>query len=85
MVSGLETLHDHNIVYGDLSPLHISVDETGFLCLSDLSFDKILLKSNQQSVIRALEYCAPEVVYKKLHFNGMTGKEADWYSLGVLM
>jgi serine/threonine protein kinase len=31
------------------------------------------------------EYMAPEVMYQPYQVEGVTGKEKDWYSFGIIM
>lgn len=38
----LKDLHYEDIVYGDLNPKYISMDEDGYLCLSDFITDKTI-------------------------------------------
>ena len=33
----ISNLHKHGIVYGDLTPSYIELDDKGYLCLSDFS------------------------------------------------
>ena len=87
LIIGLKDLHEEGIVYGDMNPKFISMDEYGFLCMSDYCCDKEIhrKKKDKNSIHGSICYLAPENIFHKLKFEGMTGKEGDWYGLGVLM
>ena len=87
IIIALRDLHDEDLVYGDLNPRFISMDEYGYLNLSDLILDKEIQrrKKEENSQLETLPYMAPEKVFNKFKFEGMTGVEGDWYGLGVLL
>ena len=82
-------LHARNMAYGDLSPGFISMDEHGYLCLSDFISDKLIQRKNKKNPLKGnILYLAPEKIFQKLQYKNYTatkGKEGDWYSLGVIM
>ncbi len=63
----------------------MSFDDKGYLCLSDISSEKFIKKVKQSSIMGTPEYMGPEVICKDYRVEGITGKEKDWYSFGVIM
>ncbi len=63
------------------------MDQNGYLCLSDFVSDKLIQrkKKAKKSLVGNILYMAPEKIFKKYKFEGMKGKEGDWYSLGVIL
>ena len=81
----LEYLHTNSIIYRDLKPENMIVNNDGYLKLIDMGTAKILEREDQQDVCRTFtilgspHYLAPEVLEGK----GYTFT-ADFYSLGVV-
>ncbi len=81
----LEYLHTHNIIYRDLKPENMIVNNDGYLKLIDMGTAKIIERKNENDVCRTFtilgspHYLAPEVLEGK----GYTFS-ADFYSLGVV-
>jgi len=81
----LEYLHTNNIIYRDLKPENMIVNNDGYLKLIDMGTAKILERENQQDVCRTFtilgspHYLAPEVLEGKGY-----SFTADFYSLGVV-
>lgn len=81
IVLGLQELHNLHIVYRDLKPDNVLLDETGHARISDFGLAVILKKEHNYLVSGSAGtpgYQAPEVVSKKLY-----GTAADLWSLGV--
>ncbi|CAH8638287.1 unnamed protein product [Heterobilharzia americana] len=80
----LNYLHNHGIVYRDLKPENVLLNEEGHVRLTDfgLSKESIFESSGDRtySFCGTVEYMAPEVVNRHGH-----GTAADWWSFGVLM
>ena len=74
-----EHLHSFNIVYRDLKPENLLIDQSGNLKLTDFGFAKIIEKRTY-TVCGTPAYIAPEILLNKGH-----GKAADWWSFGVLI
>jgi len=73
-------LHSKNIIYRDLKPENILMDEKGFVYLTDFGMAKELPKGElAMSFCGTPEYLAPEIITGEGH-----GREADWWSLGIL-
>eukprot|EP00286_Rhodomonas_abbreviata_P022148 CAMPEP_0181317298 /NCGR_PEP_ID=MMETSP1101-20121128/16394_1 /TAXON_ID=46948 /ORGANISM="Rhodomonas abbreviata, Strain Caron Lab Isolate" /LENGTH=509 /DNA_ID=CAMNT_0023424683 /DNA_START=112 /DNA_END=1637 /DNA_ORIENTATION=- len=82
LVLALEYLHECGIVYRDLKPENILLGTDGHLLITDFGQSKYRDDSNTRSssIVGSAYYMAPEIFMKKGH-----GREADWWSLGVLI
>lgn len=78
---GLGHLHSQNIIYRDMKPENVLMDEFGYVCLTDFGMAKVL-KQNMManSFCGTPEYLAPEIITGEGH-----GKQVDWWGLGILM
>lgn len=81
VVSAIEHLHNYGIIYRDLKPENLLLDGDGYIVLADFGFAKNIADTGRTFTICGTpEYQAPEVVYRK-----GTTKEADFWSLGILI
>lgn len=81
VLCAIEHLHNYEIVYRDLKPENLLLDQDGYIKIADFGFAKNVAESGRTFTICGTpEYQAPEVVYKK-----GTTKEADYWSLGILI
>jgi cGMP-dependent protein kinase 1 len=67
MIFGLEYLHKKDIIYRDLQPGNIMVDEKGYMYIIDLGTAKNIKKSGKHSgrtftIIGTPHYMAPEII-----------------------
>lgn len=78
----LQCLHDNQIVYRDLKPENVLLDELGHIRLTDfgLSKENVSLTKFTQTFCGTPEYLAPEVVCGQPY-----GTPVDWWSLGTLL
>jgi serum/glucocorticoid-regulated kinase 2 len=78
---GLSHLHEKNIVYRDLKPENVLMDEFGNVHLTDFGMAKLLPpNSTTMSFVGTPEYLAPEIITGRGH-----GLTADWWSFGILI
>lgn len=82
IILAIEALHRYNILYRDLKPDNIVIDEDGHALLTDFGLSKEGINDNTsaKSFCGSVAYLAPEMLRRKGH-----GKAVDWYLLGVLM
>jgi len=78
----LECLHKHTIVYRDLKPENVLLDEDGNIRLTDfgLSKESVTATCLTHTFCGTPEYLAPEVI----HGAGYN-QAVDWWSLGTLL
>ena len=78
----IEELHSREIIYRDLKPDNVVIDEDGHALLTDFGLSKQGMKETDytQSFCGSVAYLAPEVLRRAGH-----GRTVDWYLLGVLL
>ena len=81
IVLALEYLHESNIVYRDLKPENVFIDQAGYIKLGDFGFAKMLTESPKTYTFCGTPgYVAPEnILAHGYNFS------VDWWGLGVLM
>ncbi|EGR34093.1 protein kinase domain protein [Ichthyophthirius multifiliis] len=81
LILAIEALHENLIIFRDLKPDNIVLDEEGNAHLIDFGLAKIgVYDQINQSFLGTPAYISPEIVLKMGH-NRMT----DWYSLGIVI
>ena len=77
----LENLHKRDVIFRDLKPDNVVLDNEGHCKLTDFGLSKEGVTENAfaQSFCGSIAYLAPEMLTKQGH-----GKAVDWYLLGVL-
>lgn len=82
MLLALEYLHAKNVMYRDLKPDNIMVDQYGHIKLVDFGLSKLNVDESysSSSFLGTHAYLAPEILGNRNY-----GKSVDWYNLGVLM
>lgn len=77
----LGELHRQNVVYRDLKPENVLLDEDGYVALTDFGLSKAQKKEEvAETFCGTPEYMAPEMVQKLVY-----SKTVDWWGLGVLV
>lgn len=82
LVLAIAELHQHDIIYRDLKPDNVVLDETGHVKLIDFGMAKegiTMAEQGARTFCGSVKYLAPEMLSKKGH-----GKSLDWYLVGVL-
>jgi len=79
IVFAFEHLHSKSIVYRDLKPENLMLDDVGFLKVVDFGLAKVV-KGRTWTICGTPEYLAPEVVLSKGHNKGV-----DYWALGILI
>jgi cGMP-dependent protein kinase len=75
----LAYIHERNIVYRDLKPENVMIDEFGYLKLVDFGTAKVL-SGRTFTIIGTPYYMAPEIILNKGY-----GTAVDYWSLGVML
>ena len=75
----LDYLHKHNIIYRDIKPENILLDEKGHIKITDFGLSKELQSDTTKTFCGTPDYIAPEIILRKSY-----GPAVDWWSLGVL-
>ncbi|NXC22833.1 KGP2 kinase, partial [Corythaeola cristata] len=80
VVQGLEYLHGHGILYRDLKPENLMLDQRGYVKLVDFGFAKELGRGEKTySFCGTPEYLAPEMLRQEGHDFAV-----DFWMLGIL-
>jgi len=79
IVLALDYVHSKNVIYRDLKPENLLLDEKGRIKITDFGLAK-RTADRTWTVCGTPEYLAPEIILTKGH-----GKAVDWWALGALM
>ncbi len=81
IILGLEHMHSRFIVYRDLKPANILLDEHGHVRISDLGLACDFSKKKPHASVGTHGYMAPEVLAKGVGYDS----SADWFSFGCMI
>ena len=82
IVLAMEHLHSKDIVYRDLKPENVLIDEKGYIRITDFGLSRTNVKDSNgaKSICGTPEYLAPEIVMRLEY-----GKAVDWWTLGSII
>lgn len=78
VVFGFEHLHERRIIYRDLKPENLLLNETGHIKITDMGLAKFVI-GKTYTTCGTPDYFAPEVIASIGHTNAV-----DWWTLGIL-
>jgi len=78
VIEAFDCMHSHNIIYRDLKPENLVLDDTGYAKVTDFGFAKVVTDKTF-TLCGTPDYLAPEIVTGTGH-----GKAVDWWTLGIL-
>jgi len=79
VVEAFVFMHDQDIIYRDLKPENLVLNNEGYLKITDFGFAK-KVSGKTFTLCGTPDYLAPEIVTGKGH-----GKAVDWWTLGILL
>lgn len=81
VILGLEHMHNRYVVYRDLKPANILLDENGHVRISDLGLACDFSRKKPHASVGTHGYMAPEVLNKQMQYDS----SADWFSFGCML
>lgn len=88
LVLAISYLHELNILYRDLKPSNVMIDDEGHIGVVDFGLSKQHIYGSSYGVKTlsgTAEYVAPEALAQNVDGSRNYGKAYDWWSLGVVI
>lgn len=88
LVLAISYLHELNILYRDLKPSNVMIDDEGHIGVVDFGLSKQHIYGSSYGVKTlsgTAEYVAPEALAQNTDGSRNYGKAYDWWSLGVVI
>jgi serum/glucocorticoid-regulated kinase 2 len=82
IVLAIEHLHSMDIVYRDLKPENVLIDDRGYIRITDFGLSRTNVNdaNGAKSICGTPEYLAPEIVMRLEY-----GKAVDWWTVGSII
>jgi len=79
VIKAFEHLHERRIIYRDLKPENLLLDDQGYCKLTDMGLAKFVV-GKTYTTCGTPDYFAPEIIGSSGHSSGV-----DWWTLGILI
>ena len=81
IIRALDFLHKNNIIFRDLRPDNILIDQNGYIKFLDITYVKQLSDTKTTNTLCGKpNYLAPELILSKSY-----GKGVDWWAFGIVL
>jgi cGMP-dependent protein kinase len=80
VVMAMGHVHSKGIIYRDIKPENLMIDDKGYIKLIDFGFAKFMNASKTYTLCGTPEYMAPEIILGRGY-----GYSIDWWAIGVLI